>query len=320
MQIAVLAIDGVFDTGLATVLDAFNTANELADLLGLTTPGFDIRLVSTTPQPSSALGMLIPARDAGEVGRPDWVIVPALGCKMPDPLIAALGRADVGTAIGALRWWADGGASIAAACVGTFVLAESGLLDGHEATTTWWLTPLFRERYRDVRLDADRLIVPSGRHLTAGAALSHVDLALWLIRGVSPELAGLVANYLIVDSRPSQWAYVISDHLAHADPLVQRFDRWVRERLGCAFVLDEIAGDLATTKRTLTRRIRQATGKSPLSYVRDLRIERAVHLLKTSRQSVEAIAADVGYSDGVTLRTLLRRRLGKGVRELRGLA
>jgi transcriptional regulator GlxA family with amidase domain len=68
----------------------------------------------------------------------------------------------------------------------------------------------------------------------------------------------------------------------------------------------------------LARRLQRVLGKTPLSYFQDLRVERAVHRLRTSRASVDAIATEVGYADGVTLRTLLRRKLGKGVRELRG--
>ncbi|MGO4329976.1 GlxA family transcriptional regulator [Cupriavidus sp. 2TAF22] len=317
MRIAVLVLEGVFDTGLATVLDALTTANQLAQATGVQTPGFDITLVGVRPTVHSGLGMQVPVRPAAEAPAPDWVIVPALGAKMPDALVPALGRDDVADALALLRTWASGGARMAAACIGTFVLAESGLLDGHEATTTWWLTPLFRQRYPAVRLDAHRIVVPSGAVLTAGAALSHVDLALWLIRQNSPELAALVASYLVVDSRTSQSAYIIADHLAHADPLVERFDRWVRERLDTAIILDEAAGALAISKRTLSRRLFDVLGKTPVEYIQDLRIERAVHLLKTSKHSVDRVAEQVGYASGVTLRTLLRRRLGKGIRELR---
>ncbi|MCY1417205.1 HTH-type transcriptional activator RhaS [compost metagenome] len=98
---------------------------------------------------------------------------------------------------------------------------------------------------------------------------------------------------------------------------MQRFDRWVRERLADGFSLDAAASELATSKRTLARRIHEVLGKTPLAYVQDLRIERAVHLLKTSEHSVDQVAGLVGYADGVTLRTLLRKRLGKGIRELR---
>jgi transcriptional regulator GlxA family with amidase domain len=161
------------------------------------------------------------------------------------------------------------------------------------------------------------MVVSSGQFVTAGAALGHMDMMLWLIRQTSPELAALVANYLVFDSRPSQSAYVISDHLAHTDPLVERFDRWVREHMDQGFSLEAAAHDLATSTRTLARHIHDVLGKTPVSYVQDLRIERAVHLLKTTNFSVEEIADRVGYRDGVTLRTLLRRRLGKGIREIK---
>jgi transcriptional regulator GlxA family with amidase domain len=114
---------------------------------------------------------------------------------------------------------------------------------------------------------------------------------------------------------------MIPDHLAHTDPLVQRFERWARGRLAHGFSLDAAAHALATSKRTLQRRIDAVLGKTPLSYFQDLRVERALHLLRTTpRADVEAIAAQVGYADGVTLRALLRKRLGHGVRELRARA
>jgi transcriptional regulator GlxA family with amidase domain len=75
------------------------------------------------------------------------VVVPAIGFKMPGPLETALARPDVRDAASALRQWARRGATVTAACIGTFVLAESGLLDEQRATTTWWLAPLFRKRY-----------------------------------------------------------------------------------------------------------------------------------------------------------------------------
>ncbi|HME40402.1 MAG TPA: helix-turn-helix domain-containing protein [Steroidobacteraceae bacterium] len=317
MNIAVLALEGVFDTGLATVLDALSTANELGRLFACPGPHFNVQIVGVRRRVRSAQRLGVPVLPVGSCPRPDCVIVPAVGYKMPAALQLALGREDVAEAVSALRQWAAGGSRIAAACIGTFVLAESGLLDEHEATTTWWLTSFFRQRYPAVRLDATRMVVSSGQFVTAGAALSHIDMTLWLIRQASPELAALVAKYLIVDSRPAQSAYVIADHLAHSDPLVERFDRWARSTMSSGFNLEEAARELATSKRTLARRLRDVLGKTPIAYVQDLRIERAVHLLKTSDQSVDRIAERVGYSDGVTLRTLLRRRLGKGIREIK---
>src|SRR5271165_7522263 len=83
------------------------------------------------------------------------------------------------------------------------------------------------------------------------------------------------------------------------------------------FSLDAAAHAVGATKRTLARRIDKVLGRSPLSYFQDLRVEHAVHLLRTSSDDVEKIAAAVGHADGVTLRNLLRRKLGRGVREIR---
>lgn len=318
MRIHVLALDGVFDTGLSTVLDAFGTANELATMQKRDSLHFEVTLVGVRRRVHTSQGLSVPVQRADAAQRPDWVVIPAIGYKMPEPLRRALERPDVADTGKLLRAWSAAGVNCAAACIGTFVLAESGLLDGRVATTTWWLAPMFRQRYPRVQLDDGHMLVSSASMLTAGAALAHIDMALWLIRQASPELAATTANYLVVDSRPSQSAYSIADHLAHADPMVERFERWARGRLAKGFSLDEAASSLATSKRTLQRRIDEVLGKTPLSYFQDLRVEHAVHLLKTTRLDIERIAGRVGYADGVTLRALLRRRLGRGVREIRG--
>ena len=309
MRVNVLALDDVFDLGLSAVLDAFQTANELNG-----SPQFDVRIVGVRNSVTSAQGFRIPVQKNRSC---DCVVVPAIGFKMPEPLENALKRKDVRDAADLLRQWSRRGTMMTAACIGTFVMAESGLLDGHEATTTWWLAPLFRKRYPGVVVDESNMIVKSGQFVTAGAALSHMDLALWIIRSVSPQLAALTAKYLIVDSRPSQSAYALIDHLIHSDAIVQRFERWARERLADGFSLDDAAKASGASKRTLARRMQDVLGKTPLSYFQSLRVERAVHLLKTTDKTIDEVAGHVGYADGATLRLLLRRTLKTGVRELR---
>jgi transcriptional regulator GlxA family with amidase domain len=316
MHVDVLALDGVFDLGLSAVLDAFQTANELNEMSGLAVPRFEVRIVGVRRAVKTSQGLSVPVHAVGTCA-PDCVVVPAIGFKMPGPLEAALARPDIRDAATALRQWARRGATMSAACIGTFVMAESGLLDHHHATTTWWLAPLFRKRYPNVLLDESNMIVKSGRFVTAGAALSHMDLALWLVRGISPQLASLTAKYLIVDSRPSQSAYALTDHLIHSDPIVERFESWARARLKHGFSLDEAAKAVGCSKRTLARRMQSVLGKSPLSYFQSVRVERAVHLLKTGRASVDEVAARIGYAEGATLRALLRRRLNVGVKEIR---
>jgi transcriptional regulator GlxA family with amidase domain len=316
MRVSVLVLDGVFDLGLSAILDVFTTANELIEVSELAVSRFDVTMVGMRRSVSTSHGLRVPVHAVG-ARRPDCVVVPAIGFKMPDPLEAALSRPDVRDAAKTLRHWARRGPTMAAACIGTFVMAESGLLDKRQATTTWWLAPLFRKRYPGVLLDESHMIVTSGRFVTAGAALSHVDLALWLVRGVSPQLAALTARYLIIDSRPSQSVYALTDHLVHADPVVQRFESWARGRLRHGFSLDDAAKAVGASKRTLARHMQRALGKTPLSYFQSLRVERAVHLLKTGTGSVDEVAARVGYSDGATLRSLLRRQLQLGVKEIR---
>lgn len=317
MHIHVFAIDGVFDVGLAAILDTLSLANELIPTLEVAVEPFDVILVGSRKRVRTAQGLRVPDGDRSRRRRPHAVFVPALGAKQAGPLVEALSGKDVRTAGGMLREYGQDGVVIGAACTATFVLAEGGLLPGHRVTTSWWLAPVFRQRYRDVHLDESRMLVTSPPFITAGAALAHVDLALGLVRQKSPSLASITARYLLVERRASQAVYVVPDHLAHADPLVERFEQWSRSNLSQGFDLAAAASDVHASQRTLSRRIKDVTGKSPLGFFQELRVQRAVHLLETTTDGIESIATAVGYSDGVTLRALLRDKLGKGVREIR---
>lgn len=160
---------------------------------------------------------------------------------------------------------------------------------------------MFRQRYPNVLLDESRILVPSGVGATAGAAMGHLDRALWLIRKASPELAMVVS---LADIRSLQAQYIIPNHLAQADPLILPFERWARDNLKTGFSLQEGAKALATSTRTLQRRFEAVLANRRFAYFQDLRVERARSLL-------------LGYVDGAALRTLLRERLGRGVRDLR---
>lgn len=319
MKLTLLALDEVFDTGMTVLLDTFATANELAAAQGIDVPPFDVRLVGVRKRVRTALGLSASVEPVDTVHRPDWVVVPALNARQPEQLAETLRRRDVREALAHLQRWHAAGINIAAACIGTFVLAEAGILKDGEATTTWSLAPFFRQRYPTVRLDDSRMVVESQGVVTAGAAMGHLDLALWLVRRVTPELATLVARFLLIDNRSSQAQYIIPDYLAHADPLISKFERWARDNLRNGFSLAQAAEALSVHSRTLQRRTEAVLGKSPLEFFQDLRIERARHLVSTGC-NLETVASEVGYADSATLRTLLRRKLGHGVRELRALA
>ena len=175
----------------------------------------------------------------------------------------------------------------------------------------------FRIRFENMRgANPEELIAATQAGCFAMSLAFGLQDAGYTPTGLNTEVA-LTARYLVADVRTSQSIHSIPNHPVHADPLIQQFERWARGRLAEGFSLDQAAEALATSKRTLARRTQSVLGKSPLAYFQDLRIERAVHLLRTSNASVDQIATEVGYAEGVTLRALLRRKLGRGVREIR---
>lgn len=321
MKIHVLVTDKLFDTGLASVLDTFSIANELAQAEQMAIPAFEVKTIGVRRRVETAHGLKVPVTPANAAGAADVLLVPGMGVHMPKSMDRALASSEMVDTVALLRERAQGDRPVvAAACTGAFLLASTGLLDGQNATTTWWLGPLFRERFPAVYLDESRMLVSSGRFITAGAAMAHLDLALSLVRRSSPALAALTARYMLADARASQASYVVPHHLVHSDPTVERFERWARQRLAQGaqgFSLGDAASATGTSERTLARRLKAVLGKTPLSYFQDLRVERAMQLLQSSNDSIDQIAARVGYADGTTLRALLRRKLGQGVRELR---
>lgn len=318
MKVAVLAYDGVFDSGLAALLDVLDAANAMRGELAQPPPAWEVATVGAKRRVRTGAGHLVATEPLRQAADAELLIVPALAERRPEELLAyvsspasAAGRRTVAAARAA-------GTPVASACTGTFLLAEAGVLDGQRATTSWWLAPVFRARYPAVELDQTRMVVSSAGVTTAGAAFGHVDLALAIVRHRSPALADLIARYLVVDERPSQSAYTIASALAGHDPTVAAFESWVRAHLAEPVSLPAAARDLGVSERTLQRAVRRTLGTSPVRFVQDLRVEQAAHLLRTTDLSLESIARKVGYEHPGTLRELLRDRTGKPVASLRG--
>ena len=200
---------------------------------------------------------------------------------------------------------------VAASCYGTFVLAESGLLDGGEATTTWWMESVFRKRYPAVRLDIGRSLVDGGRCLTAGAMTAHIDLALHVLRRLfGSALARQVAGIMLVDgARTSQRPFMALSH-TFDDPLAQQAADWLEAHLAEEVSTRQAAEALNVSYRTLHRRFEASAGKPPLAYLQALRVERAKELLESSYQSLEQIVERVGYRDVSAFRRLFTRCAG----------
>lgn len=320
MKVAVLALDGVFGSGLSAILDVLHTANALRGELPQSPPEWEIHTVGFRRRVTTGVGHTVHTEPAGSVADADLLVVPATTERRPDALITYVSGDTTRPARGLLTEVRSAGTPVASACTGTFLLAESGVLDGRRATTSWWLSPVFRARYPAVGLDETSMVTVSGGITTAGAAFAHLDLALSVVRTASPSLAELVSRYLVVDDRPSQAAYAIPAALAQSDPTVSAFERWAREHLHEPLVVSEAARALGISERTLQRAVSRTLGTTPVRFVQDLRVEQASHLLRTTTLPLPVIARRVGYENPGTLRLLLRTRAGTTATSLRGRA
>ena len=191
------------------------------------------------------------------------------------------------------------------------MLGEAGVLDGREATTTWWLGAACARRFPCVTLRTDRIVVGSEEVYTAGSAFAHADLMLALLARTSPSLAHLVASYLVLDERASQARYIVSDHLRTTDPVLRALERFVASNLERQVTVPQMARATGTSARTLARTLERGMGTTPQRFAQRIRIARAVHLLATTRRSVDDVAAAVGYADAAAFRRIFRRETGE---------
>ncbi|RKQ88356.1 transcriptional regulator GlxA family with amidase domain [Solirubrobacter pauli] len=307
MLFAIVVADGVFASGFTLLHDTLSVAEVLRRTHDPAVPEIRVAIAGEQPivRTGSGLAILTTAR-LDDLAGADVVVVPALGALDEPGVLDALDAPATIRMVTALADLGSGGL-VAGACTGTFVLAEAGLLRGRRATTSWWLNSVFVRRYPDTELDADRMVVKDKDVLTAGAAFAHIDLALTLVRSVSVELADRVARHLLIDERATQSMYVPLDHVGRDDQLVRLFEQHVRANLAAPLPITTVARELATTPRTLERRVRAAANMTPLELIQRIRAERAEHLLATTEQSIDQIALDIGYRNGSTLRALLRK-------------
>lgn len=316
MDVAVLVVEGMFDSGLSAVLDVLATANALRPQVPSSPPPFEVTMVGTRRQVRTGNGLTVTTASLEDLPRPpDLLMTPALGVKTPEQVVDTVRDHAV---LRLVQETAAAGTGLAGACTGTFFLAEAGVLDHRMATTSWWLGPAFRARYPAVRLDETRTLLTDGKVTTAGAAFAHIDLALSVVQQQSPALADLVARYLLIGDRPSQAAFAMPALLARQDPTMAAFERWVRNRLATPIQVADAARELGVSERTLQRTTHGVVGLSPLKFVLEVRLDEATFLLRTTELSAAAIADRVGYQNVGTLRALVRRRRGTTLAALRG--
>ncbi len=241
------------------------------------------------------------------VERPDAVIVPPV---IGDPNgFVTEQRALVDWLAGA----GSDGSITAAACTGTFLLAETGMLNGRRATTTPHFRTTFEKRYPEVHLRTALRVVDEGAVVTAGATTSYLDLALALIgRFHGPRLAVEVARILATDPNPrSQRPYMLpAPAPEHSDREIQRTEQWMAQNLVQPLDSESLAGVAGMSRRNFLRRFRAATGETPREYLQRLRVEAAMKDLEATNLSIEEVTYQCGYEDSRSFRRLFRRQTG----------
>jgi len=212
------------------------------------------------------------------------------------------------------------GGIVASACLGALTLAESGVLDGREATTHWnWIAHV-RARYPRVAWNTRRLICAQQQLLTAGGYLATVDLALHIVAATSSrETAHEVGRLILADSaRQYQSIYAMQlTNPATGGGELRDLERWLGLRLRTAPTVEEMAEHCNMSRRSLHRKFRRAYGITPRKYLQLKRIDTVRRLLTESRRSIEQILDEVGVSDVTSFRRTFQRELGYSPAEYR---
>lgn len=211
-----------------------------------------------------------------------------------------------------VAYW-NSGATLAANCTGTFLLAETGLLSDRQATTAWWLEKTFRRRYPKVRLDASLVLAEEDRLITTGAMTANLNMAMTIIgRYAGPHVAAISAKTMLIDTGVrSQQPY---QDLMHAelsgDPVVAKAQYWMQHHLGEDIDQPGLASRMNVSQRTLIRRFQSELGVTPQTYLQNLRIEAAKRMLEDGSHPIADIVERVGYSDVSSFTRLFKSKAG----------
>jgi transcriptional regulator GlxA family with amidase domain len=299
-------------------MDAFGIANLWQQAVDdkNARPLFESEIVSVDGQsPTVHGGITIEARRSiTDVDQTDVILVP--------PLLPNIGpppkRMDA-----VFSWLVDHyrmQTRIAALCTGAFILAETGLLDGKQATTNWQYARMFQRRYPRVQLQPEKVMTEDAGLICTGAATSFFQLALYLIEHFgSADLARSCAKALLVDpNRASQAPYAILDlPRDHGDADVLRAQRLMENGYSEPLVIDEIARQVGISPRHFKRRFKQAIGETPLGYLQRVRIEAAKIKLERSKAPVSDITCQIGYADSSSFCRLFKKTTGLSPRDYR---
>lgn len=272
-------------------------------------PLFDVELVGVKKEVKLNNGMysVNTSRQIKDIKKTDLVIIPAL-------------FGDMTTAIEMnkvlLPWIEeqyDNGAEVASLCVGAFLLAATGLLNGKKCSTHWGFINEFREMYPDVEVLDGSIVTEENRIYSSGGANSYWNLLLYLVeKYTNRETAILASKYFAIDiDRDSQAAFAMfKGQKDHTDMEIKKVQDYIENNIAEKMTVDELAAIAATGRRSFERRFRIATNNSVLEYIQRIKIEAAKRQFESSRKNINEVMYNVGYTDTKAFRDLFKKITG----------
>ena len=270
---------------------------------------FDVHLVGHLQQVSMKNGLFRVCPDSllPDVPRTDLIIIPSVhGDKQK---IVADNRA-------LLSWIVEqykGGAAVASLCIGAFLLAGTGLLEGKSCTTHWAMADEFRKMYPTVHLLEEKIITDNDNIYTSGGAYSWLNLVLYIVeKFAGRDIAVTCAKGFQIDmQRSSQSPFTIfSGQKEHEDLPIKKAQEFIEKNLHSRLTVDGLASLVTLSRRNLERRFKKATGNTVMEYVQRVKMEAVKKSLESSRLGVGEAMDKVGYSDPKAFRMIFKKVTG----------
>ncbi len=313
-KVAVVLYEGCYMSSLTGPIDAFQIANaHINAQLGSELPRFSWQTVSMAAGlVETSGGFKLQADTTIEnAGHFDFIYIPAFLYKGVQDLEEKFKRLQP-LNNWLIKSWKQK-STIGSNCTGTFILAQSGLLNGRKATTTWWLEQAFRKRFPEVNLNLQAMVTEQDNLICSGAMTANLNMALHIMeKHVSAELAVQCAKTMLIDTSDNiQSPY---HNLLHSesssDPIVAKTQYWIQSHLHVSVDQVRLAEKMGVSQRTLIRRFKSELGITPSTYFQNVRIESAKKLLENTTTPLDQVVEQVGYNDVSSFSKLFKQRVG----------
>lgn len=272
-------------------------------------PLFDIHLVGLDKITNVSNGLFTINADEtiDEVNKTDLVIIPAVDGDLQQ---AVKRNRDFIPWI--ITQYAKG-AEVASLCVGAFILAATGLVDGKKCATHWVAQNEFRRMYPEVELVKEKIITETNGIYSSGGAFSYLNLILHLVeKHAGRQMAMLCAKVFAIEiERDSQSRFIMfNGQKDHEDEQIRATQEYIEQHYNQKITVDQLATTFAIGRRSLERRFKKATANTVSEYIQRVKIEAAKKDLESSRKTVSEVMYEVGYSDTKAFRTTFKKITG----------